>query len=120
MSRVLVVDDDPGTVRGMRTLLEMDGFDTFATTSSADALEALGRERFDFVITDLEMPRVHGVEIVRHGGGARHERVRERDTEVGRRQVHGLSSHPSFVVAAAFWASGLSVTRRPARCSYIA
>jgi len=65
VSRVLIVDDDPGTVRGMRTLLEMDGFDTFATTSSADALEALGRERFDIVITDLEMPRVHGVEIVR-------------------------------------------------------
>ncbi len=65
MTRILLVDDDSCAVQSLQALLEMDGYEVRATMSSVEALELLGRERFDVVVTDLEMPRVHGVEVVR-------------------------------------------------------
>lgn len=65
MIRVLVVDDDVGAATGLRKLLELDGYDAVATESPRVALQKLDSERFDAVITDLEMPGVHGLEIVR-------------------------------------------------------
>lgn len=65
MIRVLVVDDDVGAASGLRKLLELDGYEVVATESPRLALEKLESERFDAVITDLEMPGVHGLEIVR-------------------------------------------------------
>lgn len=65
MKRVLVVDDDFGAATGLRKLLELDGYDVVATESPRTALTMLESDRFDAVVTDLEMPGVHGVEIVR-------------------------------------------------------
>lgn len=65
MKRVLVVDDDFGAATGLRKLLELDGYEVVATESPRFALSKLESERFDAVVTDLEMPGVHGVEIVR-------------------------------------------------------
>ena len=64
MSRVLVVDDDRACVDGLRRLLSLDGYDVVGVRSSVAARDLLHRERFDAVITDLEMPVVHGIEIV--------------------------------------------------------
>jgi DNA-binding NtrC family response regulator len=63
--RVLVVDDDASSAKGLRVLLELDGYDVVAVERSAAALDKLRSEKFDAVITDLEMPRVHGIEVVR-------------------------------------------------------
>lgn len=71
MSRVLVVDDDRAATEGLRALLRFDGYDVVAVQSSSTALVMLANERFDAVITDLEMPEVHGVQIVRAARAAR-------------------------------------------------
>ncbi len=63
--RILLVDDDRAAVDALRTLLELDGYQVIALTSGAEALTALHDQRFDALITDLEMPRVHGLDIVR-------------------------------------------------------
>lgn len=65
MKRVLVVDDDFGAMTGLRRLLELEGYEVVATESPKVALDKLEAERFDAIVTDLEMPGVHGVEIVR-------------------------------------------------------
>ena len=65
MIRILVVDDDRNAMSGLSALLEMDGYDVVGLTSSEAAIETLQAERFDAVVTDLEMPRVHGLEMVR-------------------------------------------------------
>lgn len=71
MSRVLVVDDDRAATEGLRALLRLDGYDVVALQSSKAALGLLASDRFDAVITDLEMPEVHGVDIVRAARAAR-------------------------------------------------
>jgi two-component system response regulator MprA len=65
MARFLVVDDDQITVHGMTRLLTDDGHDVAPFTKGADAVDALSRECFDAVLTDLEMPHVDGHAVVR-------------------------------------------------------
>lgn len=65
MKRVLVVDDAPNSLSAMCGLLEMDGFDAVGAPGGQAALDHLRAGRFDAVVTDLEMPGVHGLEVVR-------------------------------------------------------
>ena len=65
MARFLVLDDDYATVSALSRLLRDDGHEVEPFVSPAVAIEALSRESFDAVITDLEMPRVSGVEVLR-------------------------------------------------------
>jgi len=74
MARFLVVDDDPASVEGMTRLLHLDGHEVSPFTEGARAIDALAREPFDAIVTDLEMPKVDGTEVVRaarqHAPGA--------------------------------------------------
>ena len=64
MARFLVVDDDGLTVRGMTGLLNADGHDVAPFTAGAHAVEAISRESFDAVVTDLDMPGTDGHSVV--------------------------------------------------------
>ena len=74
--RVLVVDDAPDSVEVVRRNLTARGCDVLTAGNVAQAVSILDGERVDLVITDLRMPKVGGLELVRH--------VREntRDTEI--------------------------------------
>ncbi len=65
MARFLVVDDDHSTVKAVMALLAADGHTVTPLTSGADAVDALRREPFDAILTDLDMPDVDGHEVVR-------------------------------------------------------
>ncbi|MBI1313016.1 response regulator [bacterium] len=62
-SRVLIVDDD----RSMCELLELDlrsrGFEVQVHTSAEDALAELAGREFDVVLTDLQMPKLGGLQL---------------------------------------------------------
>lgn len=58
--RVLLVDDDPAATRLYRAMLAGDGHDVVVLDSGVEAVEAAGRERFDVVITDFNMPGIKG------------------------------------------------------------
>jgi len=62
--RVLVVDDSI-TVRGVEAkLLEMHGYGVATAVDGMDGWNRVRSERFDLVITDVDMPRMDGVELV--------------------------------------------------------
>lgn len=62
--RVLVVDDSL-TVRELeRKLLAMRGYDVTIAVDGMDGWNAVRGERFDLVITDIDMPRMDGIELV--------------------------------------------------------
>ncbi|MED5606985.1 hybrid sensor histidine kinase/response regulator [Pseudomonas sp. JH-2] len=62
--RVLVVDDSL-TVRELeRKLLAGRGYDVAVAVDGMDGWNALRSERFDLVITDIDMPRMDGIELV--------------------------------------------------------
>ncbi len=63
--RILVVDDSPLTRELIASLLEAVGYDIIMATDGMEALELLGGTKVDLVCTDLEMPRVDGLELTR-------------------------------------------------------
>ncbi|MBM4040966.1 MAG: sigma-54-dependent Fis family transcriptional regulator [Planctomycetes bacterium] len=75
-ARVLVVDDTPATIEVLERNLTAAGYQVFSAPGVAEAIGILDNTRIDLVITDLKMPKVGGLDLVRH--------VREnfKDTEV--------------------------------------
>jgi DNA-binding NtrC family response regulator len=64
--RVLVVDDSEATLEVLRRNLETDGYVVHTASSVAEALQVLETTVVDLVITDVKMPRVSGLDLVRH------------------------------------------------------
>jgi chemosensory pili system protein ChpA (sensor histidine kinase/response regulator) len=62
--RVLLVDDSISVRRFVGQMLEKAGFDVITAADGADAITRLGEAAFDVVVTDLEMPRVNGYELI--------------------------------------------------------
>lgn len=70
MVRVLVVDDSAAMRAFVRSALESNGVggddaEVVEATSGFDALRLLPRHRFDLVVTDINMPDINGLELVR-------------------------------------------------------
>ena len=62
--RVLLVDDSVSVRRFVGQMLEKAGFDVTTAGDGADALIRLAETAYDVVVTDLEMPRVNGYELI--------------------------------------------------------
>ena len=62
--RILVLDDEPKLGKILTRILEREGHRVQAQTDPKAALEMLGRETFDLLITDLKMPGMDGLEVM--------------------------------------------------------
>jgi chemosensory pili system protein ChpA (sensor histidine kinase/response regulator) len=62
--RVLLVDDSISVRRFVAQMLEKGGFEVLTAADGAEALERLIDTTVDVVVTDLEMPRVNGYELI--------------------------------------------------------
>ena len=63
--KILVIDDDPEQVEILKTILTSEGRKITTCTKSRDALEMIQSEKFDLVLTDVSMPEVDGVQILK-------------------------------------------------------
>jgi two-component system KDP operon response regulator KdpE len=63
--RVLVVDDEPQIVRGLRVVLRNAGFEVDAAGTKEEALDALSHRPPDAVLLDLVLPDGSGVDVCR-------------------------------------------------------
>jgi two-component system KDP operon response regulator KdpE len=64
MSRILVVDDDPGLARALAINLRARKYDVDVAGTGADALRLAARSRPDAVILDLGLPDMDGTDVV--------------------------------------------------------
>jgi len=58
-----VVDDDKMVSDSLRRMLAQDGHTTEVVSGGLEALAALGRGKFDLIITDYEMPGMNGDQL---------------------------------------------------------
>jgi DNA-binding NtrC family response regulator len=65
MAHVLVVDDEPKLGRVVAQMLELDGHRVVLAGGGREALARLDEHQFDVVITDLRMPEVDGLSVLR-------------------------------------------------------
>jgi DNA-binding NtrC family response regulator len=63
--RILVVDDQPDMAEMLADDLSNRGYEAVATTSGRVALRKLKCERFDALVTDLRMPEIDGLALLR-------------------------------------------------------
>jgi len=63
--RILVVDDQREILEMTSTLLAGAGYAIQTAQSGTEALDQLGRERYDLVLLDINMPGVDGWEVLR-------------------------------------------------------
>ncbi len=66
MDKVVLVVDDSTTVRKfVAASLNMKGFRVVTAADGVEALERMPAEKFDLIITDLNMPDMDGFEFIR-------------------------------------------------------
>ena len=68
MDKVLIVDDDQKFLHRLNEELQkyMGQFEVVTVSNGEEALEALKRERISVLITDLDMPKMGGRELLAH------------------------------------------------------
>ena len=64
MASILVVDDDESDRFVLSAILGRAGHETFFAEDGRDAVSVYGATDIDVVVTDLEMPALHGLELI--------------------------------------------------------
>jgi EAL domain-containing protein (putative c-di-GMP-specific phosphodiesterase class I) len=95
--RILVVDDEPSLRGAITRTLERAGFDVNAAEDGAQAMQLLDEHSFDAVLTDVSMPGMDGIALLRA--------VRERDLEVPVLLMTGMPDVQSAAKAVHYGAS---------------
>ena len=65
MNKVLLVDDEIHILRAAEFKLKRSGFDVSTAFDGEKAWEVIGQDMPDLVVTDVQMPRLSGIELVR-------------------------------------------------------
>ncbi|HEX3028771.1 MAG TPA: response regulator [Clostridia bacterium] len=68
MCKIFIADDDPFILEGIKHILHWEefGIEIIGTASNgAQALEALKKESADILITDIKMPKMNGLELIK-------------------------------------------------------
>ena len=65
-ARVLLLDDDPAMQRLITIVLGRAGYRVDAVSGGTQAIEKLGRVRYDALLLDLMTPTEGGVTVIRH------------------------------------------------------
>jgi DNA-binding NtrC family response regulator len=63
--QILVVDDDDGNRRSTEMALRKDGYDVVSVASGEDGLRELRQRSTDLLVTDLRMPGMDGIEVLK-------------------------------------------------------
>ena len=74
LGRVLVVDDEPTLVKGYLRVLGKAGYEAEAASNGLEALQCWERGEFDLIVSDISMPGMTGLELLRA--------VRRRDVDM--------------------------------------
>jgi two-component system, NtrC family, response regulator HydG len=62
---LLVVDDDAGSSGLLREVFAQEGYDVSVAQSGAEALKVAAERPFDVVLSDIQMPDIDGIEVLR-------------------------------------------------------
>lgn len=88
---ILVVDDTPSTLEVLQRSLTAEGYITYTAPNGVDALSFLDGNAIDLVITDLKMPKLSGIDLIRH--------IRENHKNIAVMMITGYATVESAVEA---------------------
>ncbi len=65
MSRILVVDDEPIVLKGCEATLTKTGYEVETALNAEEALKKIETGRYDSIITDLKLPGLSGIQLLK-------------------------------------------------------
>lgn len=65
-ANILLIDDETIALSNLTHVLQREGYAVTACKSGEDGLAAIQKNAFDLVLTDLKMPGIDGIEVLRH------------------------------------------------------
>lgn len=66
LAKLLIVDDETAQMKALCETLELEGYETVGFSLANDALAALRTQSFDLILTDMMMPEMDGISLLRH------------------------------------------------------
>jgi two-component system response regulator AtoC len=64
-NKALIIDDDPSTLELMKFQLESEGFEVSTAEDGRKGLSFIEENHFDIILTDLHLPDMNGIEMVK-------------------------------------------------------
>jgi len=64
-ARILIVEDQPDTLEMLAAIFQRRGYETVACGSAAEAVEAFDSQKFDVLISDVGMPTMDGLQLIK-------------------------------------------------------
>lgn len=65
MARILIVDDEEHICGALKLLLEIEGYEVLTASDGLSALEIVADQKIDLVITDVRMPGMDGMQLLK-------------------------------------------------------
>lgn len=65
MPKILIIEDEPGMVLGLRDSLEYEGYEVSTAGDGKEGLEKAGREKPDLILLDVMLPVMSGIDVCR-------------------------------------------------------
>jgi CheY-like chemotaxis protein len=63
--KIIVLDDDPVVTLSCKRILGAEGYNITTVARGEEALKKIEKEEYDLLITDIRLPDMHGIEVVR-------------------------------------------------------
>ena len=70
--KILIVDDEPLIVKGLKYSLEQDGYETDSAEDGEEAVNKFFAGQYDLILLDVMLPKIDGIEVC--------QRIREKST----------------------------------------
>ena len=63
--RILVIDDEELVAESLKKLLKKSGYEVEIVRSGKEAIEKIKESDYDLIVSDIRMPDINGVEVVK-------------------------------------------------------
>ncbi|MFY9555343.1 MAG: response regulator [Blastocatellia bacterium] len=103
--KILIVDDSDDTREMMSKLLELEAFSVVTADDGQKGLAAAASELPDLIITDINMPNMNGIEMIK--------RLRDKDPEGGRVPIMAITAFGNGVAKEAIAAGADRAATKP-------
>ena len=90
-AKILVIDDDKVIQEGCNRILTGEGYDVETAFTGQEGLKKMEEETYDLVITDLKMPDISGMEVLK--------KIKNNDPDIGVIMITGYSTAETAVEA---------------------
>jgi CheY-like chemotaxis protein len=102
--KILVVEDDFDTRYVMSLILKREGYEVITAADGECALAVAAEQKPDLIITDLNMPRLNGIELTR--------KIRHKE-ETAAMPILAITAHGEMTVNSAIAAGVSACARKP-------